>query len=186
MHSQPACQPWPGHGNFGCFLATPCQPSRRSAAGLSGGFAQARWFQVVWCVCLASASFAGPLPNYVTRTWTTDDGLPDSSVTAVLQSHDGYLWLGTCSGLARFDGVHFTVFDSSNTPELQGPNVTALFEDAEGTIWIGHETGELTCYRAGQFHASRQGKMARRKYLCDWRRFSGRHLAFEWPRRSCR
>ena len=43
--------------------------------------------------------------------------------------------------------VRFTVFDSSNTPELQSPNVTALFEDAEGTIWIGHETGELTCYR---------------------------------------
>jgi signal transduction histidine kinase len=110
-------------------------------------------FGALWCVCLASIGFAASLPNYITRVWTTDDGLPNSSVTAVLQSHDGYLWLGTCSGLARFDGVRFTVFDSSNTPELQSPNVTALFEDAEGTIWIGHQTGELTCYRAGKFHA---------------------------------
>jgi len=69
--------------------------------------------------------FAAELHHAV---WTTDDGLPNSSVTAVLQSHDGYLWLGTCSGLARFDGVRFTVFDSSSTPELQSPNVTALFE----------------------------------------------------------
>jgi signal transduction histidine kinase/ligand-binding sensor domain-containing protein len=116
-------------------------------------YARAVLFGAVWCVCLASTSFAAPLPNYVTRMWTTGDGLPDSSVTAVLQSHDGYLWLGTCSGLARFDGVHFTVFDSSNTPELQSPNVTALFEDVEGTIWIGHETGKLTVYRNGKFYA---------------------------------
>ena len=116
-------------------------------------YARAVWFGALWCVCLASIGFAASLPNYITRVWTTDDGLPNSSVTAVLQSHDGYLWLGTCSGLARFDGVRFTVFDSSSTPELQSPNVTALFEDAEGTIWIGHQTGELTCYRAGKFHA---------------------------------
>jgi signal transduction histidine kinase/ligand-binding sensor domain-containing protein len=49
--------------------------------------------------------------------------------------------------------VRFTVFDSSNTPELQSPNVTALFEDAEGTIWIGHETGKLTVYWNGKFYA---------------------------------
>jgi ligand-binding sensor domain-containing protein len=60
-----------------------------------------------------------PLPNYITRVWTTDDGLPGSSVMNVIQSHDGYLWVGTYSGLARFDGVHFTVFDGGNTPEMQ-------------------------------------------------------------------
>ena len=115
--------------------------------------AKAGWFQVFWCVCLASASVAASLPNYITREWTTDEGLPDNCVTAIIQSHDGYLWLGTRSGLARFDGVRFTVFDSSNTPEMQSPHVTCLFEDALGTIWIGHETGELTVYRKGKFYA---------------------------------
>ena len=91
-------------------------------------FARAGWFPVLWCVCLAFTSFAATTPNYITRVWTTDDGLPDSSVTAVLQSHDGYLWVGTRSGLARFDGVRFTVYDSGNTPEMRSPHVTSLFE----------------------------------------------------------
>ena len=49
--------------------------------------------------------------------------------------------------------MRFTVFDNSNTPEMRSQHVTCLFEDSAGTIWIGHETGELTCYRAGRFQA---------------------------------
>ncbi|HEX7569127.1 MAG TPA: two-component regulator propeller domain-containing protein, partial [Verrucomicrobiae bacterium] len=96
---------------------------------------------------------AASLPNYITRTWQTDDGLPQSSVTAVVQTRDGYIWLGTRSGLARFDGVRFTIFDGSTTPEMQSPHVTCLFEDARGALWIGHETGEVTCYEAGKFRS---------------------------------
>ena len=109
--------------------------------------------RALWCVCLASTSLAASLPNYITRLWTMDDGLPGSSVMNVIQSHDGYLWVGTYSGLARFDGVHFTVFDNGNAPEMPSPHVTCLFEDAEGAIWIGHQTGELTRYQNGKFRA---------------------------------
>ena len=116
-------------------------------------YARVVLFGLLWCVCMASTSLAASLPNYITRVWTKDDGLPDSRVTAVIQSHDGYLWLGTRSGLARFDGVRFTIFDGGNTPEMQSPHVTSLFEDSDGTIWIGHETGELTVYQDGKFHA---------------------------------
>ena len=116
-------------------------------------YARVVLFGLLWCVCMASTSLAASLPNYITRVWTKDDGLPDSRVTAVIQSHDGYLWLGTRSGLARFDGVRFTIFDGGNTPEMQSPHVTSLFEDSNGTIWIGHETGELTVYQDGKFHA---------------------------------
>jgi signal transduction histidine kinase/ligand-binding sensor domain-containing protein len=116
-------------------------------------FTRAGWFPGLWCVCLASASFAATTPNYITRVWTTDDGLPGSSVMTVIQSHDGYLWLGTFNGLARFDGVRFTIFDGSNTPEMQRSHMTCLFEDPKGTIWIGHQTGELTAYQDGKFHA---------------------------------
>src|SRR6266850_4045628 len=48
--------------------------------------------------------------------WPVEDGLQQNAITAIVQSRAGYLWLGTYHGLARFDGVRFTVFDSSNTP----------------------------------------------------------------------
>ena len=49
--------------------------------------------------------------QYLTDVWTADDGLPDSSVTAIAQTPDGYLWAGTYNGLVRFDGMRFAVFD---------------------------------------------------------------------------
>ena len=87
------------------------------------------------------------------RSWKTEDGLPDNAVTAVVQTRDGYLWVGTYGGLVRFDGAHFTVFNSANTPALQSDRVTSLFEDAKGTLWIGHERGDLTRYRDGKFES---------------------------------
>jgi ligand-binding sensor domain-containing protein len=92
-------------------------------------------------------------PQYSIRIWLAEDGLPQNAVTAILQTHDGYLWVGTYSGLVRFDGVRFKVFDSANTPELQSSRVTSLFEDSEENLWIGHELGEMTRYQVGQFHA---------------------------------
>src|SRR6185436_11789568 len=67
------------------------------------------------------------------------------------------------SGVVRFDGVRFTVFNDSNAPELQSIRVTSLFEDSEGDLWIGHETGNLTRFKNGQFvalqsHAALKGK----------------------------
>src|SRR5215471_12295179 len=50
------------------------------------------------------------------RNWDMQDGLPDSTVKAIAQTLDGYLWVGTRAGLARFDGVHFRVFTSENAP----------------------------------------------------------------------
>ncbi len=132
-----------------------CSPTRArltlSAVRRLWWFARLGSICFFWFVHLISTAFAAPMPNYIARMWTTDDGLPGSRVTDVIQSRDGYLWLGTRSGLARFDGVRFTVFDNSNTPEMRSPHVTCLFEDSGGTIWIGHDTGELTCYRDGRF-----------------------------------
>jgi len=66
-------------------------------------------------------------------------GLPKSVVRAVIQSHDGYLWCGTPEGLARFDGVDFTVFDENNTPGLKSRNIVSLFEDSQSNLWVGTE-----------------------------------------------
>lgn len=95
-------------------------------------------------------AFAAP-PNYFIRTWQVEQGLPQNKVTAVVQSRDGYLWLGTYNGLARFDGVRFTVFDDNNTPELHSSRITSLFEAADGTLWIGTESGDVAQYKDGHF-----------------------------------
>jgi len=95
--------------------------------------------------------------NYSFDIWQTEQGLPQDSVTAIVQARDGYLWLGTYNGLVRFDGVRFKVFDTSNTPVLGDNRITSLFEDADGTLWIGHETGGLTQLRAGKFTAVNLG-----------------------------
>src|SRR6266446_632863 len=58
-------------------------------------------------------------------------GWQPSTVTAVVQAHDGYLWLGTYNGLMRYDGVRFTLFDSGNTAGLKNSRVTSLYEDAK-------------------------------------------------------
>ena len=90
-------------------------------------------------------------PNYFTRVWQVEKGLPQNKVTAVVQTQDGYLWVGTYSGLARFDGVRFTVFDEKNTPGLRNGRVTSLFESGDGTLWIGHENGDVTICKDGTF-----------------------------------
>ncbi len=97
--------------------------------------------------------------QYRYQSWNTRDGLPQSSVEAVVQTRDGYLWLGTQEGLARFDGVAFTVFDRSNTRELRHNRVVALHEDSSSNLWIGTQGGGLTRLRAGVFEtfAARDG-----------------------------
>ena len=81
--------------------------------------------------------------------------MPQNKVTAVVQTRDGYLWVGTYNGLARFDGVRFTVFDDNNTPELRNRRITSLFEAADGTLWIGTEGGDVSQYKDGHFAAMR-------------------------------
>jgi hypothetical protein len=49
--------------------------------------------------------------------WTTEQGLPQNTVISIVQTRDGYIWLGTFGGLVRFDGVKFTVFNTINAPE---------------------------------------------------------------------
>src|SRR5512132_4285061 len=90
---------------------------------------------------------------YRVDPWTTDNGLPKNTVRSIAQTRDGYLWLTTFDGLARFDGVRFTVFDKSNTPAITNNRILALYEDRDGTLWIGADQGELVAYRNGVFTA---------------------------------
>lgn len=91
--------------------------------------------------------------QYRVESWTTDNGLPQNSVRSIVQTRDGYLWLTTFDGLVRFDGLHFTVFDKSNTKGLSSNRFTSLYEDRDGTLWIGTGDGGLTFYRDGVFRS---------------------------------
>jgi ligand-binding sensor domain-containing protein/signal transduction histidine kinase len=104
-------------------------------------------------VCLFSAFHLHSAASlqYVATSWDNDSGLPQNSVQAMVQTRDGYLWVGTQFGLARFDGVHFTVYDTNNVPELKGRNISALVESADGSLWIGTFDAGLTRYKDGKF-----------------------------------
>jgi ligand-binding sensor domain-containing protein len=93
------------------------------------------------------------LTQYELKFWRTTDGLPNSHVQAILQTRDGYLWLGTEEGLARFDGVTFTVFNRDNTPALASNSICGLLEDAQGTLWVG-SLGGLNGYKDGRWGAA--------------------------------
>jgi signal transduction histidine kinase/ligand-binding sensor domain-containing protein len=92
---------------------------------------------------------AGAAAQWSIRRWQTEEGLPQNSVTCLLQSHEGYLWFGTYAGLVRFDGVRFSVFDSDRFSGLTDSRITALCEDSQGILWLGHETGNITRFAQG-------------------------------------
>lgn len=103
---------------------------------------------------LAILGHAAPtLAQYQFDSWTTNDGMPQNSVQAILQSRDGYLWLTTFDGLVRFDGVRFTVFNRANTPGIKSNRFTALYEDVDGVLWIGTENGVLTRFDGRTFES---------------------------------
>ncbi len=94
---------------------------------------------------------AKAITQYRHEVWRARDGLPQSSAEALVQSRDGYLWIGTQEGLARFDGARFVVFDRASTPELRHNRVLALLEDRGGRLWVGTEGGGLSVLQEGRF-----------------------------------
>jgi ligand-binding sensor domain-containing protein/signal transduction histidine kinase len=86
------------------------------------------------------------------QAWRTDSGLPQNTVHAILQTRDGYLWLGTDGGLVRFDGMEFVTFDAENTPSFKSDTVNDLLQDASGALWISTADGLLR-YQEGGFTA---------------------------------
>lgn len=86
---------------------------------------------------------ASVLNEYSMQVWRQDQGLPGNWVKSVLQTRNGYLWIATSSGAARFDGLAFQVFNRANTPEMINVDCLALAEDAGGAVWIGTMDGLL-------------------------------------------
>ncbi len=106
-------------------------------------------FQIVLACLIFSANAAAQ--EYGFDVWTTANGLPQNTVTGVAQTPDGYLWLATFDGLARFDGVKFTIFDKGNTKGILNNRFSGIFVDKAGAVWAVTENGVITIYRGGEF-----------------------------------
>src|SRR5438128_1789244 len=108
--------------------------------------------------CLAAALIASPFSNALAegappryhKSWDIWSGLPDNQVKDIIQTRDGYLWLATRSGLARFDGNRFAIFNQANTPVFTTANFWSLAEDVHGGI-LACSWGGLYSFSNGRF-----------------------------------
>jgi signal transduction histidine kinase/ligand-binding sensor domain-containing protein len=83
--------------------------------------------------------------DWVNRAWQTDDGLPDNSVTGVMQTDDGYLWAATIGGLIRFNGAKFEEFSLLHIPGVANRIVRKAFLDRSGRMWLAMNSGSVVC-----------------------------------------
>ncbi len=84
------------------------------------------------------------LDKYFAQTWDTRDGLPHNAINALAQSEDGYLWIGTWEGLARFNGREFKVFVRGSALGLPDSAVKSLTTGANGDLLIAGARGGLS------------------------------------------
>lgn len=100
------------------------------AAALAGG-----------CLPARAVDPATPLGELSTQAWVLENGLPQNTVQALAQTRDGFLWVGTEAGLARFDGSGFQIFDRNTTPALPAGDIHCLLAGVDGALWVGTSQG---------------------------------------------
>ncbi len=98
--------------------------------------------------------FSSDENRYGVIEWNMQSGLPQNLVRVIEQTDDNYLWIGTDDGLARFDGVRFKVFDSTNTEIIKQDSIFALKVAKDGTLWIGTDGSGVLFYKDGRIQAS--------------------------------
>jgi len=121
------------------------------------------------CAC-GLAIAAEPTGRFTVDVFGTAQGLPSSAVLALTQTRDGYLWVGTLDGLARFDGVQFAVFDENNTPGLTSSEVVRLYEDRQTNLWVATENGAIALVKGGKVTSvdiGWRGPPGRLKAICE-------------------
>jgi signal transduction histidine kinase/ligand-binding sensor domain-containing protein len=98
---------------------------------------------LVAALLIAPLCAQSPPTQYVATVFRTEQGLPVNTVNATVQDREGYLWLATDGGLARFDGVRFRVFGGDDFPSLQSSRFQSLYASRSGELWIGTRNGGL-------------------------------------------
>lgn len=115
-------------------------------------FARSALFLLI-LLTISRAGERNPVPfdSYVITNFTADNGLPQNTVDVVHQSSDGYIWIGTYAGLARFDGVKFVHYNRTITPAFRINHVTAMQEWPTGVYWFGTNGGGIIRSSRHQF-----------------------------------
>jgi len=109
------------------------------------------FFSAIGLLIAGAADQSGS--QFIVNSWSNEEGLPQSSVISVIQTRDGYLWLGTLNGLVRFDGNRFVTFDENNTPDLGSDRIVYLFEDSHTNLWVGTDTSVVALVHDGAVKA---------------------------------
>lgn len=140
----------------GACATDPVATGACTSAGSHPGISTA-WLWLVWCGLLVwsgAVSALAPqtrLRDYAQDRWGVEDGLPQLSVLSLTEDADGYLWVGTQNGLARFDGLRFTVFDRARTG-IDTTFINHALLAADGQLWFGTPRGVLR-WAAGRLQA---------------------------------
>ncbi len=140
-----------------------------SEPGSAGRFAVLVFGLLLSTVPIQALAPDKAVDQYQLDAWGANDGLPNSSVWAILQTADGYLWLATYPGLVRFDGVRFTVFNAGNTPAMTNDTIYDLAEGPDGSIWVGTYGGGLIRLRDGEWtrYTTRDGLLDDRVWVLE-------------------
>jgi hypothetical protein len=124
--------------------------AKAQATTASGGggiiLAKATVLELVALCCLPGAVWV----QFSIDSWTADTGLPQNVVLAICQDKEGYLWLATLDGLARFDGVRFTILNNENTPGISSNRFVSLYCATSGNVWAGIERNGVTRWNRGR------------------------------------
>jgi signal transduction histidine kinase/ligand-binding sensor domain-containing protein len=110
---------------------------------------------IFWTLCVIaslSCNARTQIPdNLGHQSWSTENGLPQNSVHQIFQSNDGYIWIATEDGAARFNGIDFKIFNHETTPEITSDDICCFSQSkGGGPIWIGTSDGLLQ-YSSGKF-----------------------------------
>jgi len=131
----------------------------------------ARWGLAVLLCWMSNGDFTRtlaatvPETSFLEQSWLAPDGLPQSTVRAIAQTEDGYLWVGTAGGLARFDGVSFTSFGLAEG--LKSLAIQALASDGLGGLWIGTAGGGLSRWQSGKITTLTDAEGLAHNYVMD-------------------
>src|SRR5262249_20307061 len=96
------------------------------------------------------------ISQYMRERWGSERGFPGGAVSAIAQTTDGYLWIGTERGLVRFDGLNFRLFQQASPGPVPIGPVQGIVADAEANLWILLKNTKILRYHDGKFELARE------------------------------